>query len=356
MGNPGSDDAQPLELEWTADAACPSQAEVEESLALMLVGSSSAGLSASAWVRDLGSGYELDLRWRLGPWQEHRILRSHDCDELAEVALMLLASTLDPFAWTAPPQAPRRPTSSRLAGAPERVEPPIPSEPRPVEPTPDSPPEPEPEPELQVWLEPEPEPPASPRAGRVRGLVLAQGLGFVNVLPRVGGGGRLGLGLEVDRFRALAQASAWFGPGFRSTTNPELGGDLWAWSTELDGCGVLRRRRLESPLCAQLGGGQLLARGVGVTNPRSTGQPWVWLGADASLEWWIRPGIALFGGVGLGFSVVRPHFGLAGSDAEYTTPVVFGRLHAGLALRFGSRNSRSAPQPDRRDPDRQARP
>lgn len=353
-------DAQALELEWTADAACPGEAEVRVGIAAMLIGSSTEGLRASGFVRDRGGSFELDLRWQLGPWREHRILRSHDCEELTRLAAMLLASTVDPFALiprvpvSERAEAPREAIATRpkiqvpkqLAREPEveapeveRVEPPEVSEPV-----------------FVLSSEPEPRPRPRPNSRALRGLVLADGLGFINVLPRLGGGGRLGLGIEVENFRVLALASTWFGPGFRSTSDRTVGGDLWAWSGELAACGLPRWRRLEFPLCGQLGAGQIRGRGVGVDAPRSTGQPWVWLGADASLAWWPTPAFALLGGVGLGASLVRPQFGLAGTDAQFTTPVVFGRLHAGIAVRFGGRDSRGVAKTDRREPDSRASP
>jgi hypothetical protein len=345
-GDPQPDDA--FELEWTADAACPSEADVRMRITAMLLGASTEGLRAWALVRDLGSNFELDLSWELGPWREHRIVRSHDCDELAGLAAMLLASTVDPFGLI-----PRSPAPEPVSTAPDVLaEPPRPRPkvqlPKPIEP--------EPEPEFQLHLEAEPEP--EPRVPRrpVRGLLLADGLGFVNVLPRPGGGARLGLGIEVANFRMLALASTWFGPGFRSATDPDLGGDLWAWSAELAPCGLPRWRRLEFPLCGQLGAGQIIGRGVGSTDTSPRAQPWLWLGADASLAWWLRPSFALFGGVGLGVSLLRPRFGVAGTDADFTVPLVFGRLHAGVAVRFGRRDSSNTPKPDRRDPDRQASP
>lgn len=350
-GDPEPDDA--FELEWTADAACPGEAEVRVQINAMLFGASTEGLSASGLVRDLGSSFELDLSWQLGPWREHRIVRSHDCEELAGLAAMLLASTVDPFGLIPRSPAPElvlQPSPTVVA----EPSPPILEVPKPVVRVPE--PEPEPEFELQIHLDPEPEPPPRPRRHLVHGLVLVDGLGFVNVLPRPGGGGRLGLGIEIANFRMLALGSTWFGPGFRSTTDPDLGGDLWAWSAELSPCGLPRWRKLEFPLCGQLGAGQIIGRGVGVTNPNPSGQPWLWLGADASLAWWARPSFGLFAGVGLGASLVRPRFGVAGTDADFTTPVVFGRLHAGVAVRFGGGDSQRVRKPDRRGPDRQASP
>ncbi|MFV8751564.1 hypothetical protein ACNOYE_13555 [Nannocystaceae bacterium ST9] len=367
-GDPELGATQTLELDWTADAACPSEVEVRERIAAMLVGASSEALQAWALVRDRGADYELDLSWQLGPWREHRIVHGHDCDELARIAAMLLASTVDPFGLI--PRGPEPEFEATPVIAEPKREPAIqvpktrPARTPALEPTPEPAPTPTPtptivevtpaEPELQIYIEPEPEPEPNPRLRALRGLVLAEGLGFVNVLPRPGGGARLGVGLEHAKFRVLAAGSAWFGPGFRSPTNPELGGDLWAWSLELSPCGLPRWRRLEFPICGQVGAGQVMGRGVGVSGALSTGRPWVWLGADASLAWWPRPGFGLFAGVGLGASLVRPRFGLAGTDAEFTIPVVFGRLHAGVAFRFGGRQSRSRPETDRRDPDRQA--
>ncbi len=334
-----------VELEWMAPQECPTATEIEARVDAMSTVRPTEPLSARGRVRARNGNYELSLDWQVGQRREHERLISHDCDELGRLAALLLASSIDPFAFVRP--ASRDPTeiephewveSFAVVGHVESADPGElelvsagdPNEPRAL----DQPPEPD------VWqlqlvaVQPE-EPPD--RMPPVSGVVLVEGQGFINLLPRPGGGPRLSLGVELQRFRATLGGAGWFAPGFRSTSDPSIGARLSAWSVELDGCGLPSSRRLVVPLCGQLGAGQIIGTGYGVTDARTKAPPWLWLGADASLEWWVRPHFALVLGVGVGFSLLRPGFEIIGSDARFDVPVASGRLRAGVVGRFGDR-------------------
>jgi hypothetical protein len=352
-----------VEVDWTAPLECPNGVEIATRVGELTTNHPDQPLLVSAVVHIRGGNYVLDLEWRHATRHETEQLVGHDCDELGELAAVLLASELDPFAFTrfvrfdGPRRFERQPEVAE-AVEPEPVEP-EPVEPQSVEPQSVEPQSVEPNhaglPHYDVGRPP-PRDAGQQRRPRssVNGLVLAEGHGFLNLLPNPGGGPRLGIALELSNARLVLAGAGWFASGFRSPSDPTVGGRLSAWSIELHGCGVPHWRRLSVPLCGQLGAGQALGTGFGVDPSLSASQPWVWLGADANLEWWVHPRFALRAGLGVGFSLVRPSFEIVGSDARFEFPIVSGRATVGIAARFG--DSGRSRQTNRRRADNQHRP
>jgi hypothetical protein len=178
-------------------------------------------------------------------------------------------------------------------------------------------------------------------------VVLLDGSANLSLFPGVGGGPRLAVGLDVAEFRAVLAGAGWFGPGFRETIGEgsnqvDGGGQLRGWATELGVCGLPGWQRLEFPICARAGAGQFIGSGVDVPDSRTEIQPWVWLGADFGLEWWVRPRFGLFAGIGGAGSLLRPVFHIGNTTARFETPPGFARAHVGVAGRFGRPKSRAS--------------
>lgn len=362
-----------VEIDWTAPQECPSSAEITAWVGELTTSAPAEPLVVTGLVHARAGNYVLDLSWQRGARREHEQLVGHDCDELGQLAALLIATELDPFAFAGleRPDDVRALESRRDSAEDVESEPiePEPIEPEPIESAPIEPQSIEPAESIEPEsIEPEqpglprydlagpPSQVSSPQRRRmdVNGYFLAEGHGFLNLLPNPGAGPRLGVGLELAHARVLLGGAGWFGSGFRSPTDPEVGGRISAWSLELHGCGVPSWRRLSVPLCGQLGAGQALGSGFGVDQPLDATQPWLWLGADASLEWWVRPRFALRAGLGLGISLVRPSFEIVDTDARFESPIVFGRAIVGVATRFGG--SGRSRQTDPRRADNQQRP
>jgi hypothetical protein len=114
------------------------------------------------------------------------------------------------------------------------------------------------------------------------------------------------------------------------------------FATSLCGVPAARRVRVRVPLCAVGGVGAMRARAVGTAEPRSNTQPWVWAGAEVSLQVLARQDLAVALGVGAHGILLRPGWEISGPDVSYRLPPVMGLLRLTLELReLGRKKSTS---------------
>lgn len=346
-----------LLLDWLSAPGCPRTHEIEALVATLVVDRSpELRVHASGSVYQVGEDAAelvLDLEWE--DQHERFELHGSDCVELGRLAAQLIANVIDPFGYVhlqtraplpVPVHVPRaEPTEPILVGPEQLVEVATPSEASTA-------PEVSTAPEFgELYTERDAlEPSRASRRVALDGVLQAQAMGLAAAELGVVAGPRVGLGLELGRARVRAGGGAWFGGEFRSPTTPEIGGSVRGWTVELGGCWLPGVGRVEFPLCAGAGAGQMIATGVNVSDSTTARQPWVWLAAEAGAEWWLVRRFALTLGMAGGASLVRPAFEVRGSDAALDVPIGYFRFGGGLAVRFvgheRARTFRRAPPTD----------
>lgn len=346
LPDPGASAPVGPELAWEASLECPSAEWVRERVGAYLRRSPDfAGEFAFvAHVVPRGGEFELELRARVGDWEEHHRLRSHDCAELAETAAALVAITIDPLVAAEPAEPPRAPIEA-LAPVPiqrprtrsvVREEPAAPvTSPAPRADAIEAP-APAPEPARAASEDEARTPPA------LQLLVIAEGGLAVGVFPELAPTVHGGLGVAARRPGArlgldftLAGGATLAGRFRDPEAAPvERGGDLLAWDLRVRPCLVPRWGRVDLRACLALGAGQMRGTGVGVSDPQLGTQPWLWSAAELGLAVALHPRLALTLDAGAGANLLRPEFRLQEPAASYVVPVIAGRARLGLELRM----------------------
>jgi hypothetical protein len=349
-------------FEWVGDDVCPGAAA---SLALALsdyLGPAALGsaagpehVEASLSFRDQGpAGLRLQLGIVSDFGREQHELQAADCDRLIDQAALLLAGVIDPFVAFAIDEAPS--SAARHHGRHEQGDVAVQGPTR-------------------TAIGPDPIADAGPAASsidvaavvddasetrqlgefgplvatdparrpRILGAIGVGATAFAGVFPQVGGGVELEGALERGALRWQNAASGWFGGRFRSS-EAEVGADLWALGFASSLCGVPAVRRVRVPLCAVGGVGAMRARAVGTIEPRSSTQPWVWAGAEVSLQVLARQDLAIALGVGAYGILLRPGWEIRAPDVSYTLPPVMGLLRLTLEVRELGRKKTTSPE------------
>jgi hypothetical protein len=145
-------------------------------------------------------------------------------------------------------------------------------------------------------------------------------------------------GIEVGLWRAELHGGGAFG-WFRSAGEPELGGQLWAWSLGPRGCVVPRWGRVSLRGCVGAGAGQIHARGFGVEDPRRIAKPWIWLAPEIGVGVQLGELAALFVDLGPSLSLLRPSFRIDDPTVSFVLPAVAAHGRIGIELRFPRRGA-----------------
>jgi hypothetical protein len=324
-------------FEWGGDGVCPGAAAALQFALSHYLGEAVAPghVEASLSFRDQGpAGVGLQLRIASDFGHEQHQLAATDCDQLIDQAALLLAGVMDPFATLAPDTAPstaarhheNQAIAVRLPARPNDE--PAPTEPQARPSSSDASEERIPEPLIEFGpLVAAP----SRRRAPILGAIGVGGTAFTGVFPQVGGGVELAGALERGPFRWQNTASGWFGGRFRSS-EAEVGADLVALGFASSLCGVPEARRVRVPLCAVAGVGAMRARAVGTAEPRSNTQPWVWAGAEVSVQVLARQDLAIGLGVGAYGILLRPGWEISAPDVSYRIPPVMGLLRLTLEI------------------------
>lgn len=354
----------PIQLVWDAEPGCPGPGELERALGRYLTGPIEQADPATVvgHIVARGPSFVLELDIRAAGIVEHHELSAATCGELGEAAGLLIAGVVEPLVFASSPDFGPSPGAARAAVRGD-AESPRPDDPgtgtagevrraAPGQGLADARHEldrtsaaPASAPSVELERVTTGAVDRARRRERARSwapLLHVSGGAMANLLPRPGGGARLGARAERGALRLGGGLDGWFGPGFRADDDPAVGGQLWAGSAVFTVCGVPERRRVSFPLCAEAGAGLMRGRGVGVDTPQVTTLPWVWLGADAGIEWWLGDRVAITMGVAIIGSLARPAFDIAGSSASYETPPVSARAQLGLVIRFDSKRRSAA--------------
>ena len=282
---------------------------------------------------------ELEIPSPTAETRRHRLTGS-DCDALVQQAAAITAINIDPFAR--PHEAAMIEVWARSEPMPIEVAPP--STPRPREGAP-APSEAKPAPQETAEFGPliiddggSPSPNARARERTVQAYLAASAAANLRLFDGLAPGVHGQLGIEAGRWRAELHGGGAFGR-FRSESDPTLGSRLSAWSLGLRGCVVPRWGRVSLRGCVGAGAGQIHARGVGVRDPRSVAQPWMWLAPELGVGVQLGEIVALFVDLGPTISVLRPSFRIDDPIVTFVLPVVAAQGRIGLELRFPRRRA-----------------
>jgi hypothetical protein len=318
------------QLTWVAPAGCPTQSAVAAGVEALLGESINSQRAVDVWAEGrvdqiADDRWVLRLSIRSSTGERERVLQGATCQELGEVAVVLVAVAIDPSVGVSD-----APETLIEAAASDQLEP-NEEEKEEIEEERDETPE---HPDEALPPAPADEPNRDPHAALRGSASVATGL-LVGPLPGVAPGLRLSLGL---RWRLLAVAiggSHWFERRVRlPPPMATAGGDLQLTTGDVRVCVVPSVRRLELPLCTGAELGALAGRGVGVANPRHGRALWAAWVADAGVTFMPWRWVGFSARAALVVPFTRSTFALDGIGSVHeVAPVGFQGL-AGIELRF----------------------
>ena len=289
---------QGVTLRWSAPEGCPTPEELRRGVEALLGGAldapGRAAIEIDGRVARDAERWALTLRIANDSGARVRELPGTGCEELTDVAVVLIAVAIDPES-TLPPPAP--PEGEPLEGEPLEGEP----APAPIA-----------RPDATTPREPTTRPTTgAPRLGAAIGVHAALGFG---ALPRIAGG--LGLDAALLRRRLRVELGGTFWLPRDTATDEPAPGAVRLWHLDARACGVPGWRRVELPLCGGVQAGAMAGRAQGVLRPRSARLPWLALEAGAGVVVLPSPRAGLRLDVRGAIPLVRPGFAIDGQQVH----------------------------------------
>lgn len=339
----GPPEAPPgLALRWEAPPGCPGEAEVRARVVRMTGEEAvrTARLSARGTVREEAPGrwaLELELSGETGGGR--RSLQAGRCDELAEAGALVVAIAVDPDAALGGGVVPPPPEEVGGATGPEGQEPAgdgVANETGPkgqaiAAPVDAADP-------VQEEAEVE-DVEGTGLKGPVRtdstwprvSLRAAGGVSFARLLP--GPSGAVSLVVSVSGRRWRAEIGGLYAPPVPGGT-AAIGGLFQVGAVELRGCPVLRRGKVEVPLCAglQIGAMQGRGRGTMLVETSTERSPWLALTLGAALGWRPHPRVGPWLQADAIVALLRPGFVTAGGVRVHEAARFGGQVLAGIEV------------------------
>jgi hypothetical protein len=323
------------QVQWSAPAECPDEAEVKARVDRILAEGGSGRREAvrlQLSVAREGEGFRLTAELALGDAPSgRRVVEGASCDDLAEAAVLIAAIAIDPDLVppepvepaTPPSEAPAEPTPSEVVPEPPKPEP------APTEPTQPQPREPAPRAVDPIAT---PRPPANAIVTPVATVDFGLGLGRL-AAPVPMAMGRAGAGVEIGAFRGLARISA-FGPSRGEVEGFSTGGLFGAVTGGIAGCGRTPGPRFSFVGCLATDLGVAFGRGENTTNTLTARSLWWGIEAEAGVELALGPRFALALRGDGGVMPVRTDFTVDGQGRACCVRWGAG-LRLGVLGRFG---------------------
>ncbi len=301
---------------WDAPATCPSRDEVAAAVGRG-VGERPVEVRATVVERDAAFTASLELQSTTGT--STRTLTSPACATLVDAVVLLAVVATDPV----PTLGSIAPRLQPAAAIPE------PTTPTPIPPLP----------EIATTAVAPASPPAKPkpkrRAIRVKPRIAAFAVLGGRTLPGLDVGIRGAIGIATKHVHVDATALYL---GARETEEDDVTTRIDAWSVGLRVCPVvpLPTKRVELPICAIAGAGQLRGRAEGtplvVSTPQSA--PWVTVAAAPELAVVLHRLVRIVVGVEVGGTVVGPGFEVGTLGRVWKPSPWIARGQLGLEVRF----------------------
>ncbi|HET6585561.1 MAG TPA: hypothetical protein VFG69_19010 [Nannocystaceae bacterium] len=301
---------------WEAPASCPTQDEVAAAV-VRRVGERSVAVNARVAAVEGGFAAALELRSDTGTTS--RSLTSPACTTLVDAIVLLAVVATDPVPTLAS-IAPRLQDEDAI---------PQPSPPPPVEPLPmiTAAPPAEPPPRVDV---PKPSPTRALQP-RIAAFAIFGG----QTLPGIDVGIRGAVGVATKRVHFDVTA-LYLGP--RGTTQDGVRVEIDAWAVGARVCPVvpLPTARVELPICAVVGAGQLRGRATGArllsASPKTAA--WVTAAAAPELAIVLHRLVRIVVGAELGGTLVGPGFRVGTLGRVWKPTPWLARAQLGLEVRF----------------------
>lgn len=323
--------SEPVRLEWSAPAACPAQAQVQETLQRRWNADPgfdpSARVEVQLRVEAAGAGLAANLHVAAPSGVAQRRLTATKCETIVEAAALIVAMTAGAMVEPAPASGadlPPPPPSEETAPAPPTA-PPQASE---------SPTDPSGATDSRSSARTEPsakkEAPQRPLGGQVQasgGLGVG---GITTVAGSVGGGA----GLTLGRWQLDAVGRFWFVQRLPVPDQEQFGARVRLWTLGPRVGPVLRWSNFESPLQLGLDAGLAHAEGYGVATPRSSARPWLSVGLFPAILWRATSRLSLGIAAELSAVLLRPRFTIADVGRLPSANGARGGLSARIQVRF----------------------
>jgi len=300
---------------WDAPASCPSQVEVDAAVRARV---GERAVDVSAIVSATAEGFSAELAIVSDTGTTHRRLASPACETLVEAVVLLAVVATDPVPTIGS-------VAARIQGEPTI---PAPTAPPPLP--------------LVDAAAPEPTPVTAPprEDARTRTRTFWPRLAAFAVvgggtLPGVDAGIRGAIGIAT-RYVHVDATALYLGP--RRITREDVTVTLDAWSAGVRVCPVvpLPTSRIELPICAVAGVGQLRGRAEGesLRNASPGDQPWVSAAVAPELAIVVHRRVRVVGGLELGGTIVGPGFTIGGLDRVWAPRRFIARGQLGLEIRL----------------------
>ena len=327
--------AEPVELEWDAEGACPSREQVLAELAALVTRQPAHDVRARVQLRPVSGGYVGELNVGSG----QRTLTGRTCREVADAAVVIVALAIDATA--------HQPERSETAKAPEGDAPKgdapkgdapesgaaklgAQSQPMAVSPRVAT------EKSAAARDPHRPEREEAPTKDTQRTMsvlsVALRGVVDVGGLPKAAAGASLA-GRVGNRWLVGELSATGFLPrSGQLASDSRFGADVWLAFGGAAVCGApLRTGGVLGCLGFELG--VLSARGQGVDQPTSGASLWSALSAQARGRYALSRRVGVEATAGVAWPFTRPEFGLAGLGVVHRPALLCGRFSLGLDFR-----------------------
>ncbi len=307
----------PVDVEWHGDATCPSDHPFKHDIATHLYGGEATiEVHARVDVANTDDVWTLTLTLTTADGASTRELTGASCAAVSAAAAFITALVVDPGLLTRDrPPEPTIPEPPPKTAAPSIEAPPAPppivATPRPRR----SPPPREPWP--------------------IRGFLRLAGGLEAFTLPRIGPTLNPAVGVQGERWR-LELTGLYRAPTrAHAAEDPRVSARLRLWSIGVRGCGLVRRGRLEIPLCLGVEAGQAIGDADGpLARVQRARLPWLAVVAGPALAWAPRPWLALWFGVDVAVRTIPGKFTVTGAGDVHTIGPVGLRAALGVEARF----------------------
>lgn len=239
-----------------------------------------------------------------------RELRGDDCEVLSEAVALVIAVQVDPIAVA---------DAVSVAAAP--VAPAVP-EPIPEENV-DAP---------TTATEPVAELPLAARLVRPRATIGGSVAAELGVLPRSGATLALDVGVTWKHVRAEIGGLTSLGPDARPVDG--VGARFRLFAGVVRGCGVIVRDNIEFPLCGGLEIGELWAKGLDLTAPKTVHALWLAPVFGLRPRWIATQRVALGAVIDIVAPIYRHRFSTGDAGFEHEVAPVVGRVGLGVEVRL----------------------
>ncbi|HEX3771190.1 MAG TPA: hypothetical protein VHV30_10015 [Polyangiaceae bacterium] len=284
---PAKADAPPLSIAWDAPAGCPDadavRAALQRWVQLTPERAAHAGVTATAAVKRVDGGWELDLTLVSPGGKQEESLVTERCETFVELVALKVALAADPEGLVRGLDAARKPA------------------------------------------------PAADPPWALRG---AFGLG-VGLLPGAAASVAVLAGYEGESWRVEAGGELWFPRAATYDAPPNVGADISLYAGEARACALPALGGVTFPVCGGAVVGAMAGEGFNVSDVKTSRQLWAALAFGPAIRWRVAGPVFFWLEGEVLFSLARPAYHVRNLPQLYEANTASARGWAGLEVRFG---------------------